>query len=411
VATLEPSWTARLATNELVRTSPIVSGMNVYVGHTDHQLYVFSVDGERNCSGEPEVCAPLWTSPTGGPINSSAVIEPIGTVFVGSDDGKLYAFDADGLRNCSGTPLVCHALWTAQTGGPVTSPLLMGDMLYATSDQLYAFDAFARTNCSGEPEECAPLWTAPTGAATSRPALAGGLVYVTAGSRLLAFDAAGVDGCSGDPRTCEPVWVAEGFCTGIEGCTLTSPVVGNGTVFVGSDESDGLPADGRLYAFDADGVTGCSGTPTTCTPRWSAPTRAQGNAPAVARGRVYVTDFVQDDDLSSEGRLLVFDAAGIEGCGGEPVTCAPRWQSDVDLSRVFASPTVANGVVYVASALGRVRAFDAAGVVGCSASPPACAPLWTSELLAGAIFSSPVPANGRVYINERGALRVFVLPS
>jgi hypothetical protein len=72
---------------------------------------------------------------------------------------------------------------------------------------------------------------------------------------------------------------------------------------------------------------------------------------------------------------------------------------------------VANGVVYVASALGRVRAFDAQGVSGCSGSPARCTPLWSSELLAGAIFSSPIPANGRIYINERGALRVFVLPS
>src|SRR5207248_2626421 len=58
---------------------------------------------------------------------------------------------------------------------------------------------------------------------------------------------------------------------------LSLPGGGGGVVYVGS-------FDRKLYAFDAAGTTGCSGTPKTCAPLW---TGATGNSielssPAVA---------------------------------------------------------------------------------------------------------------------------------
>ena len=73
--------------------------------------------------------------------------------------------------------------------------------------------------------------------------------------------------------------------------------------------------DGDLYAYDAAGVTGCSGSPKTCTPLWTAHTGYLLASPAVAAGRVYT--------VSSDGVLSAFDAAGKIGCSGTPeVLCA-----------------------------------------------------------------------------------------
>ena len=56
---------------------------------------------------------------------------------------------------------------------------------------------------------------------------------------------------------CAALW------TGAARSTINSSLaVSNGVVYVGS-------LDRHLYAFDAAGVTGCSGTPKTCAPLWT----------------------------------------------------------------------------------------------------------------------------------------------
>jgi outer membrane protein assembly factor BamB len=60
----------------------------VYVGSEDGSLYAFPAScGTGNAS-----CAALWSSLTAGPILSSPA-ESDGVVYVGSDDQRLYAFD------------------------------------------------------------------------------------------------------------------------------------------------------------------------------------------------------------------------------------------------------------------------------------------------------------------------------
>src|SRR5437870_10022517 len=65
---------------------------------------------------------------TGGGVESSPAVSIVnangqGTilVFVGSIDGKLYAFDELGSSDCTGTPLSCTPLWTFTTGNAVFS--------------------------------------------------------------------------------------------------------------------------------------------------------------------------------------------------------------------------------------------------------------------------------------------------
>jgi len=173
-----------------------------------------------------------------------------GDVYFGSYDGQLYAIDAAGRTNCSGTPKICAPLWSADTGsGVVSSPAVANGVAYvgvgpswdgSTDGELIAFDAAGRTNCAGTPKTCTPLWT--TGAAgsgvVSSPAVANGVVYAgSANHNVSAFDAAGVTGCAGMPKVCAPLWSARSAGGG-----SSWPVVANGIVYAGS-------GDGKLHAW------------------------------------------------------------------------------------------------------------------------------------------------------------------
>ena len=60
----------------------------------------------------------LYTGQTSGQVNSPPAVAN-GVVYVGSEDHKLYAFAANGVTNCSGTPNKCTPLWTATTGAGI----------------------------------------------------------------------------------------------------------------------------------------------------------------------------------------------------------------------------------------------------------------------------------------------------
>jgi hypothetical protein len=181
-------------------------------------------------------CTPIWEGETGGPIYSAPAVAN-GKVYVGTYDEKLYAFDAAGINGCgAGVPRECTALWTATTGGQIfSSPAVANGVVYVGSDddKLYAFDAAGVTRCSGG--TCLPLWTGGTaGQVMSSPAVANGVVYVGSNDdKLYAF---GV-GCAGGGGSCSPLWSAT---TG--GAVESSPAVANGVVYVGS-------YDKKLNAF------------------------------------------------------------------------------------------------------------------------------------------------------------------
>jgi len=91
-----------------------------------------------------------------------------GLVFVGSDDDKLYAFDAAGCGQST-----CSSVWTATTGDWVeSSPAVAYGMVFVGSDDhnVYAFDA-----ATGALE-----WVVPTGdqLTLASPAVANGVVYM-----------------------------------------------------------------------------------------------------------------------------------------------------------------------------------------------------------------------------------------
>ena len=159
-----------------------------------------------------------------------------------------------------------------------------GTLYPSITGALYAFDALGKTNCSGTPRTCTPLWTATTASPPSSPAVAYGQVYVGEFfGPLYAFDAAGDTGCSGTPKTCTALWTAPlGTCS-----QESSPAVANGVIYIGSGQSC---SDGGLLAFDTTGTTNCSGTPKTCTPIFRSDNLFLpiSSSPAVADGFVYI---------------------------------------------------------------------------------------------------------------------------
>lgn len=384
--------------------APIVANGVLYLeglGTSSHapQLAAFDASG-THCSGP---CTPLWTAtlPSGTGHATPAVAN--GIVYVSA--GNLFAFDATGNTNCSGLPKICRPLWEGQLNATAnySSPNVVNGVVYlggGGSSLLYAFDASGTTNCSGSPKVCEPMWTgraasgANRGAVDSSPAYANGVVYIaSADGSLYAFDGNGKTNCSGTPIVCTQLWSAT--VGGSAAPPQTAPAVANDTVYY---------ANGTLYAFDASGTKDCSGSPKVCNPIWTGAGTAV-SSPAVTSSTV----FVGEANDGAQSGVAAFDALGTMGCAGTPKVCNPLWFDSVSGSvglGGYSSPTVANGVLYIGGNTfgsgGSLYAFDAAGRLGCAGVPMTCAPLFAYSLGSPSyLFSDPTVANGTVFV--RGA--------
>ncbi|HEY7134475.1 MAG TPA: PQQ-binding-like beta-propeller repeat protein [Acidimicrobiia bacterium] len=148
-------------------TVPAVTATTLYVGDDDGHLYAFPSDG---CGGS--TCAPLWSGSTGGAVKSSPAVGG-GVVAVGSDDGKVYAFPDGGCGQAT-----CAPLWTASLGAPVaTAPAIANGLVFVTATD-GRLAAFTLGGC-GQPT-CAPLWTTDVPAQPGAPTVASGRVIVSA---------------------------------------------------------------------------------------------------------------------------------------------------------------------------------------------------------------------------------------
>jgi outer membrane protein assembly factor BamB len=384
-------WTG--TTGDNVESSPVVANNTVYVGSDDHNLYAYDAAGHTNCTtGSSRTCTPLWKATTLFIVEGAPAVDG-GKVFVGSYDFHLYAYDAAGVTGCdSASPTrSCTPLWSATLGNIIySSPTVVNGIVYVTSldHSLYAFDAAGgNATCTGVAPNrtCNPIWKASAGDFIySSPSVANNKVFVGSDDKnVYAFDSAGNTNCvAGTPRICSPLWTAS---TG--DLVESTPAVDSGVVYVGS-------FDKKLYAFDAAGGNGsCTGPPSarTCAPLWTALTGGiVFSSPAVRAGTVYVG--------SDDKNLYAFDASGSTGCSGvfPSKACTPLWKATTG-DVVESSPAVANGIVWVGSFDKKLYAFDAAGAAtGC---PSNCAPL-TTFTTGGAILSSPAVSNGFVYVGS-----------
>ena len=242
-------------------------------------LYTYSADGTTGCGGTPITCTPLWTASLAGSNIDNAdftLAVSNGVVYVNGGLG-LEAFDAAGQKNCSGSPALCQPLWQASVADANAIPTVSNGTVFVTSNgDVEAFDANGNTNCSGSPKVCSPIWTSAISAPTSAVTVSGGMAYVVSvgvggtDNTVVALDANGTTGCSGAPKVCTPLWQYQltdptaGYVT-VQGTTLYA-----GT-FMAVSSKPKLVVVGSVEAFDAKGVSGCAGTPTVCSPLWTSP--------------------------------------------------------------------------------------------------------------------------------------------
>ncbi len=394
---LAPQWHTDTSTASYGPAAAVAGGI-VFAPGMPTGMAAFDADGVAGCSGAAVVCSPLWTATTSpaAPLADPTVGSGVMVVQSGS---TLVGFDAEGETRCSGAPKTCAPLWSTDPSIPGDSgPTVAGNLVYqgvrgtATEPEatgLAVYDLAGVQGCSGPPAVCEPLWTdlTPTfSTPVGAPSVADGVAYLVSGETLYAFDATGTVGCSGTAKTCEPLWTAA-----IDGGPgRGAPVVADGKVFV---TSEGLA---RVVGFDAAGNDRCSGTPKVCTRVWT--TRSTSGLPSVANDRLFVTH---------DGRLAAYDATGKDGCtGGALRTCSPLWTYTKHAFQChlpgpcdsLSSYTIANNVVYQGYsnvAAGDVTAYDATGTIGCSGDPKVCPPLrsWTAGFA-----TAPLVSNGSLFM-------------
>ncbi len=391
VSALAESWSSSNAD-----ASGVVAGGVLYAPGVGG-VRALDAAGVNGCSGSPKVCSPLWTGeiPLTNFVSTPAVSS--GIVYVNVSSGMLLAFDAAGVHGCDGAPKICTPLWSAEVtegGALFGSPTIASGVVYVGDGRgyLYAFDGAGIAGCSGAPKTCAPLWKAlGAGGGAGTPTVASGLVYIGGLHKLAAFDASGVNGCSGVPKICAPLWTAAAPDR------IWTLAVADGVVFA---SGNGTTTGGELDAFDAAGITGCSGVPKTCAPLWTATTTSFLGNPSVATGTVYAT--------SLQGTLFAYDAKGVQGCSGTPKTCVPKWTADMHATAGW-SPTVANGVVY-APTFNKLLAFEATGA-RCPGTPGVCQPLLVSPSFNAGLVD-PIVVNGTVFVySQDGTIHALRLPA
>jgi outer membrane protein assembly factor BamB len=375
---LQQVFAAQLGTLVDFSSPAVVNGV-AYIGSDDGRLWAYPADG----CGRSLCTKPLWVSTSLAQIIDSPTVAN-GIVYVGSQTsrtsaaGKLNAFAASGCGQSS-----CAPLWQGLAGSQSileSSPTVANGVVYVGSydGQLYAFDA----NGCGAPT-CQPLWTAQTGGhIESTPTVFQGRVYVGSDDgRLHVFDAAGCGSAQ-----CSDLW------TGAVGGPIfeSSPAIVDGVVYIASQHS--------FAAFDANGC-GMS----SCNPLWRSieKTTFFNGSPAVAEGHVF---------MPLENAIAVY---AVGGCG--KAVCDPLWQllGAGEQADILSSPTVANGVVYAGRNTGQILAWKTA-----ACGRATCQAIWSATVNEPIVSSSPTVVNGRLYIGsaddsaatlKQGRLYVFGL--
>ena len=312
------------ATEDAVRTRPLLVRDEVYVGSNDNNLWALDAhDGSLR-----------WKYATGGPIVSSPTYGG-GSIYVGSSDKNLYALDAQRGR----------FQWRFATGGEIhTRPAYASGLVFVGSDdgRLYAVrPALSHAQKMWDYDFLTPI--------RSSPAVEDGRIYSGSDSgEMVCLDLSGVE-----------LWRLTGRRR-----ILSSPLVHNHQVYLGAN-------DFNVYAVDAD-------HPLIA---WSFRTRSEViSSAACADGRVLVG--------STDGTFYALDAqTGRELWRrkiGQPVTTTPAvsrdtvyfgaldgvvyalhvgsgevvWQFQTQ-GPISSSPAVSGGVVYIGSDDHRLYALQA----------------------------------------------------
>ncbi|MBN2082493.1 PQQ-binding-like beta-propeller repeat protein [bacterium] len=307
-------WT--YTTQSGVFSSPAIgTDGTVYVGSQDDKLYALNPNGTLN-----------WSYTTGDNVDSSPAVGTDGTVYVGSSDNNLYALNPDGTLK-----------WSYATGADVrSSPAIGADgTVYVGSldSNVYALNPDGTLKWS----------------------------YLTAGGDLHSSPAIGADGTVYIGSDDHDLYALNSDGTfkwsySTQGVVRSSPAIGaDGTVYVGS-------YDNKLYALNPDG-----------TLKWSYTTGGfVHSSPAIgADGTVYAG--------SADLKLLALNPDG-----------TLKWSYTVGGILSRSSPAIsADGTVYFGCADNKLYALNSDGT-----------PKW-SYTTGGEVRSSPaIGADGTVYVGS-----------
>ncbi len=97
----------RFQTNGEIESSPALDPIDgtIYIGSDDSNVWAVNPDGTEK-----------WRFPTGGNVESSAIVDLDRTIYIGSSDGNVYALNPDGTQK-----------WFFPTGAAVPSSPAIGD--------------------------------------------------------------------------------------------------------------------------------------------------------------------------------------------------------------------------------------------------------------------------------------------
>lgn len=340
-----------LLLSTLAFCSPLFAQVAMFRGNPEHT-------GVYPGLGAAQFSKIKWQFHTNGQVLSSPVIAD-GTLYIGSSDHFLYALDA-------GTGVL---RWKFKTDGRITSsPAVSTGLVYFGSfdSNFYAVDAttgqlkwkfktggerrFAATHLHGA-EPAAETMPDPFDFYLSSPVVANGAVYIGSGdTNIYALDAA----------TGAIKWK---FKTG--DVVHSSPAISDGTLFAGSWDS---------YFYALDSATGKEKWrfKTGEDPKIHNQVGIQSSA-AVANGVVYFG--------CRDSKFYAVDAA----------TGKQLWFFSNKGSWVIASPAVFDGKVYIATSdSGLIHALDA----------KSGAPLFSLDNKHWPMFSSPAIAGDNLYIGS-----------
>ena len=313
--------------------APTVSDGRVYVGADDGNVY--ALDATNG--------APLWTFETGDVIRSPAVVSG-GIVYAGSNDNMLYALDA----------ATGDLLWQHDTGSPVQyAPLVGDDAVYVPTmseggRKIHALDAASGAELLGRASQYFPFdtgWESGIGAALAGDTLLmiddqGGLQAVNTQTGESVWSFRGEVGTDTPPvaigdvvyvtavntahaldiETGEELWK---FSTGMFPARGFAPVIDGGMYFFAPD----------LHIYGLDTTTG--------EQAWIFGLDSMAStAPVVSEGTLYVA--------SEEGLLYAMDQS----------TGSDRWVTAL-LGNMLQSLEVVDGVLYLESSDGYLLALDA----------------------------------------------------
>ena len=263
-------WTKRLGSSASISAPVFVDGV-LYVGAQNGQLYALNT----------ETGTEIWHTASGSLPSAVAVAGDL--VFNNDGIGRTQAFRRD----------TGEKIWSVEiSGAGYGAPLVIDNIVYAVSERgVYALDRLTGKK----------VWEKNTGSHRGfvpSPAFSDGTLYFGVGPTFYALDA----------QTGQELWKIQSK-TWFYGASLA-----NHFVYVGND-------DGYFYAFN----------PKTGEEIWKSPLAGAGwSSPAIANGRVYVGNRDQ--------HLYAFDAQ----------TGSELWKTELE-DWATSDPLVADDVIYVGS--------------------------------------------------------------